>query len=99
MAKRLVAKTGEYEKGGETKGEYVRLGVLMGNDNGEYLLLDPTVSLSGVLAKQRAYAHSQGKKMQESVLVSIFTDEPRQQQNNQSRQQASQDFQDDQIPF
>jgi len=79
MTKRLAAKVGEYEKNGETKGDYVRLGVILSNDNGEYALIDPTVSLSGALAKQNRYNHSKGKKVGDMLMVSIFTDEPKSQ--------------------
>lgn len=88
--KRLVAKVGEYEKNGETKGEYVRLGVILSNDNGEYILLDPCVNLAGVLMKQNQF----NKKHNKSVMVSIFTAEPQQ----QGQQQAGDDW-DDSINF
>ena len=99
MTKRLVAKVGQYEKNGETKGEYTRLGVILSNDNGEYALIDPTVSLAGVLMKQRAYAHSQGKPMRDMVAVSIFTDEGRQQSDSQNSQSPAGGGFDDNIPF
>ena len=62
MSKRLSAKTGEYidKQTNETKGEYVQIGVILNNDNGEFLLLDPTVSLAGVLAKQNALEFKKG---------------------------------------
>lgn len=77
MAKRLVAKVGEYQRDGQTKGEYVRIGVILSNDNGEYALIDPTVNLAGVLTKQNLMAHGKGGKPRDKVMVSIFTDEPR----------------------
>ena len=79
MDKRIAAKVGEYEKNGETKGDYVRLGVILSNDNGEYMLLDPTVNLSGVLQKQNRYNHSKGKKTGDMVMCSIFDDNNQQQ--------------------
>ena len=94
---RLVAKVGEYEKNGETKGEYVRLGVLMAGDNGEFMILDPTVSLAGVLAKQRAYSHSQGKQMRDSIMVSMFSDDRSSQQPSPNSQQP--EFDDELPPF
>lgn len=72
--KRLVAKTGEYEKDGETKGRYTDIGVLMSNDNGEYILLNPEINLAGVLIKQRLLNPKKGNS---SVMVSIFSDEPK----------------------
>lgn len=78
MTKRLAAKVGEYQKDGQTKGEYVKLGVVLSNDNGEYLLLDPSVSLAGVLAKQNALASAKGQQLRDNVMVSVFTDQPQQ---------------------
>ena len=82
--KRLAAKTGEYQKDGQTKGEYIKLGVIGQSQNGEYLLLDPTVNLAGVLQKQNAYAIQQNKQVSTSVMVSVFDDS--QQQGNGQRQ-------------
>lgn len=88
MTKRVVAKTGEYQKDGATKGEYTKLGVVLSNDNGEYMLLDPSVSLAGVLAKQNAYALKQNKPVRDSVMVSFFSDD-----NQQQQQQPQQNYQ------
>ena len=105
--KRLVAKVGEYQKDGQTKGEYVRIGVIGESKNGEYILLDPAVNLAGVLTQQNLYAHSQQKKPSKRVMVSIFDDSQQQggsQNNNQAplhghaNQQKAPDFDDD-IPF
>ena len=74
MAKRLAAKIGVYQKDGQEKGEYAKLGVILNNDNGEYLLLDPSISLAGVLAKQNVLAVSQGKQPRDMISVSIFDD-------------------------
>ena len=43
--KKITAKIGEYQKNGETKGRYVDLGVIRQGNNGEYMLLNPSVSL------------------------------------------------------
>jgi len=91
MSKRVVAKTGDYQnQQGETKGEYTKLGVVLSNDNGEYMLLDPSISLAGVLAKQNAYAMKQNKPIRDSVMVSFFSDDNQQQQHNQQPQQQQQ---------
>lgn len=88
MTKRVVAKTGEFQNAqNKTKGEYTRLGVVLSNENGEYMLLDPTVSLAGVLAKQNAYAVKQGKPVRDSVMVSFFSDDNQQQQQTPQQQQ------------
>ena len=87
MTKRLAAKTGTYQnQQGEQKGEYTQIGVLMNGDNGEYMLLDPTVNLAGVLAKQNAMAFNEGKPMRTSVMVSVFANENQQQQPQQQQQ-------------
>lgn len=79
MAKRLCVKVDSYLKDGETKNKYLEIGVMMNNGNGDYLLLDPTVNLAGVLMKQRI---NDPEKAGKSVMVSVFdndrqtTDEP-----------------------
>tara|TARA_R110000744_G_scaffold105561_1_gene201725 strand:- start:2819 stop:3145 length:327 start_codon:yes stop_codon:yes gene_type:complete len=89
MSKRLSAKIGEYQdkQSGETKGEYVQIGVILNNNNGDYLLLDPTVSLAGVLAKQNALEFKKGGVMRDNVMCGIYEDQPK--QNNQQQNQGS----------
>jgi len=83
MAKRLVVKVGEYQKDGETKGEYIKVGVILHGDKGEYALLDPTVNMAGALLKQRVMNQGkQNKGKGDVVMCSIFTDEPKPQNNN-----------------
>ncbi len=103
--KKLVIKTGEYEKYGKTKGEYLKLGVVLNNDNGSYVLIDPSINLAGALIKQNLMAEKAGKPARNMLMVSIFTDDnqgqqPHQQQSpqNQAPQQQNNDFDDD-IPF
>lgn len=102
MAKRIVAKTGEYtNQQNEQKGEYTKLGVILSNDKGEYILLDPSVSLAGVLIKQNALAAKSGGQQRDMLMVSIFEDENQgQQQNNQQQgqQQGQGGFQGQQAP-
>lgn len=88
MTKRLVAKTGTYtNQQGEQKGEYTRIGVLMDGENGQYMLLDPTVNLAGVLAKQNVMAANEGKPMRDSVMISVFEND------NQNQGQGQQQYQ------
>ena len=101
--KRLVAKTGVYtNKEGAEKGEYTRIGVLISNDNGEYMLLDPTVNLAGCLTKQNMMNHKLGKKTGSNLMVSVFSDEDQQSNNNFSgapaQPEQDDEFSDD-IPF
>ncbi len=88
MSKRIVAKTGEYSKDGQTKGEYTKLGVMLNNNNGDYMLLDPSVSLAGVLIKQNALAAKSGKEQRDMVMISIFEDDNQHQNNSQGQQQG-----------
>ena len=90
MAKRIVAKTGEYQKDGQTKGEYTKLGVMLNNNNGDYMLLDPSVSLAGLLIKQNALAAKTNGQQRDMVMISIFEDDNQQQGQNNNQQQNSQ---------
>ena len=90
MSKRIAAKTGEYQKDGQTKGEYTKLGVMLDNNNGEYMLLDPSVSLAGVLVKQNALAAKTGGQQRDMVMVSIFDDSQQPQQQQPQQQQGFQ---------
>lgn len=101
--KDIVAKTGEYQnQQGETKAEWTKIGVILSGDNGEYILMDPSVSLAGVLAKQNMLAHQQRQsgndkaKPRSSVMCSIF-DKSEQGQSQGATQQPS--GIDDDIPF
>ena len=96
MSKRIVAKTDEYQKDGQTKGEYTKLGVMLDNNNGEYMLLDPSVSLAGVLVKQNALAAQTGGQQRDMVMISIFSDDNQQQSNQGFQQQSNQGFQQQQ---
>lgn len=99
MAKRIVAKTGEYQKDGQTKGEYTKLGVILNNDNGEYMLLDPSVSLAGVLIKQNTLAAKSGGQQRDMLMVSIFEDDNQQQQQAPQQNQGGFNQQQNQGGF
>ena len=91
MTKRLVAKTGTYNKDGQEKGEYTKLGVMLeSNNGGEYMLLDPCVSLAGILAKQNSMAIKGGKQVRDSVMISIFLEDGQQQSQGAPQQQQQQ---------
>jgi len=89
MAKSLTIKVGEFtNQQGETKGNYVRVGSLMqGNDGGEYIILDPTVSLAGCLTRQNFMNHKNGKQVRDSLMVGIFDNNG---QNNGGAQNSPQ---------
>jgi hypothetical protein len=95
MAKRLVAKVGTYQKDGEEKGEYVKIGVILSNENGEFAIIDPTVNLAGVAYKQRVNGIS--KQDSDSVMVGIFSDD-RQGQQQQSAPPTNNGGFDDNLP-
>lgn len=89
MARQIKAKIKEYTNAqGETKGEWVDLGVILSNSNGDYIMLNPTVDLAGVLMRQRLLAQAKGSKVGDNVMCSIF--DSSQQQAPQQPQQATQ---------
>lgn len=67
--KELMIKTGEYEKNGQVKGEWTKVGFMKEGANGPYIMLDPTIDLAGCLLKQRLLNPQKAGK---SVLVSLF---------------------------
>lgn len=89
MAKRISAKIEVYEKDGQQKGKYVNIGVIMSNENGEYVMLNPTVDLSGVLLKQRLMNPDRASG---SVMCSVFD-------SNQSNPQPGGGTDSSDIPF
>lgn len=84
MTKRLSAITGEYQdQQGNSKAEWTNVGVIVTGKNGkDYALLDPTVNLAGILAKQNVLAMKKGEQLSDMVMTSVFED------NNQSQQQG-----------
>ena len=116
MSKDIVAKTGEYtNREGEKKSEWTKVGVLMSNDNGEYILLDPTINLSGVLQKQNMLADmlaveqkkagNEKARTGKAVMCFVFDRDQNQQGGQQQSQQRTQEMPaggglvDDDIPF
>ena len=106
MTKDVVAKTGEYtNRDGETKSEWIKIGVILSNQNGEYMLLDPAVNLAGVLTKQNMLAAEKRKQGDEkartgtSVMCSIFDKDQPQAPAQQAPSQPSGGSADDDIPF
>lgn len=82
--KRLSCKIGEYEKDGQVKGEYVKVGVLMDSGNGQYILFEPSFNPAGALIKQNALNVNKGQQARDTLMVSVFDD------SNQSQQQGFQ---------
>ena len=94
MAKKLSVKVGEFTKDGQTKGRYVNIGVIMqSSDGGEYILLDPTVSLAGVMQQQNTLAMQKNEQLRDRIMVGVFEEEQQgynQQQNSYQQQQQPQ---------
>lgn len=84
MTKKLLAKVGTYQNAqGETKNDYVKLGVVISGDNGDFMLLDPSVNLAGALIKQNVMNMAEGKPQRDSVMVSVFDSDNQGQGQNQ----------------
>lgn len=83
--KKIMIKTGEYtNKDGVVKGNWKQIGIIKSNNNGEYVMLDPTVNLAGF--------DRQGKDM---LIASIFEDAK---QPAQRQEQVSEEDLED-LPF
>lgn len=92
MPRKIVAKVGEFQKDGQTKSRWQNVGVIMSNDNGEYILLDPLVSMAGILSAQNALAMTKGDQVRDRVMCSVFEDDNQGggYQQPQQRQQTAQ---------
>jgi hypothetical protein len=104
--KDIVAKTGEYtNREGQTKAEWTKIGVILSNDSGEYILLDPSVNLAGVLTKQNMLAVEQKKagndkaKPRNSVMCSVFDKSENEGKSGPAPESNGGGSLDDDIPF
>lgn len=90
MTKRLLAKVGTYTNAqNEQKNEYVKIGILkQGDQGGEYMIIDPTVNLAGVLMKQNALAAKENKQQRDAVMISVFENDNQSQQQGGYQQQG-----------
>ena len=100
MTKRLMIKVDEYQKDGQTKGKYVELGVILSGENGEYALINPSVSNAGCLMQQRVMNQGKEKKGKgDMVMCSIFERDRDSGQSQDSPAPAvGEDF-NDSVPF
>ena len=91
MAKKLVAVVGEYtNQQGEQKAEFCDIGVINVSQNGkEYALIDPTVNIAGVLAKQNVLAAKRGEELRDMVMCSVFERDNQQQAPSQGGYQQA----------
>ena len=88
MTKRLSAVIGEYtdKTTNQQKAEWASLGIIGVSAKGkEYMLLDPTINLAGVLLKQNILAQNRGEKLSDMVMISIIDEQS--QNSQQSPQQ------------
>lgn len=94
ILKKLVVKTGTYEKDGETKNRYKTIGHMHSGQHGEYITLDASVNLA-------AFPRKAGD---DRVMVSMWDEEERQPQRQKRSpdrapaKTADEGFDDD-IPF
>ena len=103
MAKKLSAAVGSYQKDAQDKVRWQNIGVIMESNGKEYVLLDPTVCLGGILALQNAEAMKKGEQLRDRIMVGVFEEDqqggqqaPQQQPQRQydpSRQNETQSFQ------
>ena len=87
--KRLSAVVGEYtdKQTNQQKAEWASVGVIGVSAKGkEYMLLNPEVSLAGLLVKQNVLAANKGENLSDMVMISII-DEQAQNNNQNSNQQ------------
>lgn len=97
MTKRLSAVTGEYiNKENQPKAEWTNIGVIITGKNGkDYVLLDPTVNLAGILLKQNIIAQKKGEAPSDMVMTSVFEEQQGQapQQGGYQQQAPAQGYQ------
>ncbi len=97
--KRLSAVVGEYtdKQSGQQKAEWANVGVIGVSQKGkEYMLLDPSVSLAGILLKQNVLAANKGEKLSDMVMISIIDEQQQNNQQPQNNQQQQQGYNNNQ---
>ena len=84
MAKKITARVGSYTNAqGEQKGRFVEIGALGISQAGkEYVLINPTVDLGGVLQLQNIEAAKEGKEPSDRIICSVFDNDNAQGQGN-----------------
>ena len=106
MTKKIVAVTGEYiNREQQQKAEFTEIGIIgVGKNGKEYVMLNPDVSLAGVLLKQNALAAKRGEAPSDMVMSSIVDNDANQQQPQHGQQpqynhnQPQQGYQNQQQP-
>ena len=90
----LVVKVGEYQKDGQTKARTVKVGVVMENDKGMYIIMDRTFNPAGVPNPDN----------KESIFISMYDAKPNDgyAAHNEAKAngyQAQDDDINDSVPF
>jgi len=91
--KRLSAVVGEYtdKQSGQQKADWSNVGIIGVSAKGkEYMLLNPEVSLAGLLVKQNVLAANKGEKLSDMVMISIIDEQAQNNNQNQSQQAPQQ---------
>lgn len=70
--KKISARIGEYQKEGKTVGKYAEVGVIIEKDGKNFILLDPSISLAGLLAKQNKQEWDKQGAMRDMVMCGIY---------------------------
>ena len=89
ILKKLVVKTGSYEKAGKTVGRYETIGHVHQGEHGEYITLKAVVNLA-------AFPRKEGD---DRVMVSMYDPEPSKEGMKQARAAVEDDGFDDSVPF
>ena len=95
---RMVSKIGSYERNGQTKGIYIKLGTVRIQADGGYGFMIPTNDLAAVFVKQRI---DNPKKAGDSIMFSLYPNDDRPADNQVAQggdNQTAEAFDDD-IPF
>jgi len=99
MTKRLSAVVGEYtdKQTNQQKADWANVGIIGVSQKGkEYMLLDPSVSLAGILLKQNVLAANKGEKLSDMVMISIIDEQQQNNQQPQNNQQQQQGYNNNQ---
>lgn len=94
MTKKIVAVTGEYiNREQQQKAEFTEIGIVgVGKNGKEYVMLDPTISLAGVLVKQNALAAKRNEAPSDMIMCSMVDNDSNQGQQQGGYQQPQQGY-------
>ena len=79
------------DKDGQKKAKHMKIGALgVSPSNKEYILLDASVNLAGVLLKQNLLALEEGRNVNKNVMINVFDNSQNNQQSNNGQQTQNQ---------